>query len=102
MKTKKKALETQIRLEVTEALSGIKDAYRRVLGTERALDLAEENFRITSDRFAEGSLTSTDYVDAETALSKTKSETVIARTGLAQAWISYFLATSADITKEVL
>jgi outer membrane protein len=41
---------------------------------EKAIEQAEENFRINRERYKEQVATSTDVIDAQTLLTKTKSD----------------------------
>ncbi|MBN1355411.1 TolC family protein [bacterium] len=97
----RRAVESMIELDVIGAILRIKDASLRIDVAERALLQAEENFRLTRDRFSEGTLTNTDFLDAELALSRSRSNRVIARTDLNLAWVMYFAATGRDILEEV-
>jgi outer membrane protein len=96
------AVESSVALEVVQAMLGIQDADQRITVAERALMQAEENFRLTADRFSEGSLTNTDYLDAELALSRSRSRKILTRTDLNSAWVQYLSASGRDILEEVL
>ncbi len=96
------ALESAIDLEVTRAILGIESAYKHRDVADRARGQAEENFRITADGFKEGTLTNTDYLDAEIALDKARTDAVIQQTRCRQAWIDYHLALGTDLLKEGL
>jgi outer membrane protein len=100
IEAERKAALENIRLEVTKAVMSIEDMQRRLEVAKRAEGQAQENFRITSDRFSAGSLTNTDYLDAEIALDKSSTSTVLAEADLDQAWIDYFQAVGADFMKE--
>jgi outer membrane protein len=94
------SLINTIHLEVTDARLAIANAKAQLEVAERAVDQAEENFRITADRFREGTLTNTDFLDAETALSTARSRRIIARMELNRAWIQYLYTTGADLLQE--
>lgn len=89
-----------IHLEVTDARLAVANANALLEVASRAVDQAEENFRITADRFREGTLTNTDFLDAEIALSTARSRRIIARMDVNRAWIQYLFATGADLLQE--
>ena len=96
----RKALEAGLRLEVLQAVTAIKDAMARLTVSERSQATAEENFRITADRFAEGTLTNTDFLDAEITLANTRTQKVVAETSLAGSWLTLWIVTGKDLLKE--
>jgi outer membrane protein TolC len=50
----------------------MKQAYKKVTLAELTVQQAEENMRVTSDKFKNGLATSADVIDAETALISAK------------------------------
>ncbi len=61
-----------ITLEVTQNYLNMKQAYKKVTLAELTVLQAEENMRVTSDKFKTGLATSADVIDAETALISAK------------------------------
>ena len=61
-------LEDQVVLEVTQAFLGLRQARQRIAAAESAVGQAEENLRVTTDRFREGVALSRDVLDAEVLL----------------------------------
>jgi outer membrane protein len=96
----REALESRIRLEIIKARLAIEEAGKRLDVAQRTRGQSEENFRITADRFKEGTLTNTDYLDADTALFRASTAVVVAQAGLDQAWVDYLFAAGADLSDE--
>lgn len=94
------AIEATLTQAVEAAAIGIDDVRARLTVTERAVVQAEEQFRITADRFHEGTLTNTDYLDADSALSRERINLIIARNDLHLAWIRHQLAIGRDLLEE--
>ncbi len=94
------AMQRKIKLEVIQSILGIDDALARIEVARRAETQAEENYRITSDRFNEGTLSNTDFLDAEIALSRARTRLVIAETDLHSAWMEYKSAMGLDLLEE--
>jgi len=67
-------IKDQIALEVKNAFLLLKEAEKRIFVAKVAIAQAEENFRINEERFREQVATSTDVIDAQTLLTKTKSD----------------------------
>ncbi len=95
------ALKSTITRDVETALIELDDTRARLAVADRAVIQAEEQFRMTADRFHEGTLTNTDYLDAEIALSRERVNHVITRTDLMLAWVRYLLVTGRDILEEL-
>lgn len=57
-----------ITLEVTQNYLNMKQAYKKVALAELTVQQAEENMRVTSGKFKNGLATSSEVIDAETAL----------------------------------
>jgi outer membrane protein len=64
----------QVILEMKNAYLLLREAEKQVLVSKRAIDQAEENFRINQERYREQVSTSTDVIDAQTLLTKAKSD----------------------------
>ena len=67
-------VKDQIALEVKNAFLLMKEAERHIMVAQVAITQAEENFRISEERFREQVATSTDVIDAQTLLTKTRSD----------------------------
>ncbi|NQU04236.1 MAG: TolC family protein [Syntrophaceae bacterium] len=67
-------IKDQIALEVKNAFLLLKEAEKHIFVAKVAIEQAEENFRINEERFREQVATSTDVIDAQTLLTKTKSD----------------------------
>lgn len=67
-------VKDQIALEVKNAFLILKEAEKHIMVAKVAIEQAEENFRINEERFREQVATSTDVIDAQTLLTKTKSD----------------------------
>lgn len=67
-------LKDQIVLEVKNAYLMVREAERQIEVTRKAIDQAEENYRITVERFREQVATSTDVLDAQTLLTRARSD----------------------------
>ena len=86
-------MEDQVVLEVTQAVLGLRQARQRIAAAGSAVGQAEENLRVTTDRFQEGVALSRDVLDAEVLLLQ-------ARTTRAQALADRALA-AARLRKAV-
>lgn len=94
------AAVSRIELDIRQALTRITDARMRLEVAGRAVVQAEENFRVTRERFESGVLTHTDYLDAETALYQTRCNRLILEAELQKAWINYHIAMGRDLVEE--
>jgi outer membrane protein TolC len=63
-----------ISLDVKNAYLQLKEAEKRIFVTRKAIEQAEENFRINEERYREQVANSTDVIDAQTLLSRSKSD----------------------------
>jgi len=63
-----------ISLQIKNSYLLLKEAEKRIFVAEKAIEQAEENFRINGERYKEQVATSTDVIDAQTLLTKTKSD----------------------------
>lgn len=64
----------QITLEVKSSYLLLREAEKQIFVSKRAIEQAEENFRITQERYREQVATSTDVLDAQTLLTRAKSD----------------------------
>jgi outer membrane protein TolC len=71
---KLKTVKEQIRLEFDTATNDARIAAERITTAETAVKQGEENLRINKDRYQEHVGTATDVIDAQTLLTKTKTE----------------------------
>ena len=67
-------LNDQITLEVKNAYLLLREAEKQISVSKKAIEQAEENFRLTRERYREQVATSTDVLDAQTLLTRTKSD----------------------------
>jgi outer membrane protein TolC len=67
-------VKDQITLEVKNAYLSLREAEKQIFVTRKAIEQAEENFRITQERYKEQVATSTDVLDAQTLLTRAKSD----------------------------
>jgi outer membrane protein len=64
----------QIALEVKNSYLLLHEAEKQVRVSQKAIEQAEENFRINTERYREQVGTSTEVIDAQTLLTKTRSD----------------------------
>ena len=67
-------IRDQITLEVKNAFLLLHEAEKQVQVAKKAIEQAEENFRINTERYREQVGTSTDVIDAQTLLTKARSD----------------------------
>jgi outer membrane protein len=67
-------IRDQITLEVKNALLLVGEAEKQLPVTKKAIEQAEENFRINTERYREQVGTATEVIDAQTLLTKTRSD----------------------------
>jgi outer membrane protein TolC len=67
-------VQDQIVLDVKNAYLMVKEAEKQILVTRKAIEQAEENYRINKERYQEQVSTSTDVLDAQTILTRAKSD----------------------------
>jgi outer membrane protein len=79
------ALEDQIRLEIKQAYLDLAEAEKNIPTTTKAVEQAEENLRVSRERYEAQVATSTEVLDAQTLLTK-------ARTNYYRALYSHHLA----------
>ncbi|MBW2096461.1 MAG: TolC family protein [Deltaproteobacteria bacterium] len=69
----KKALEDRILLEVKNALLDLEVARKDIPTTKKAVEQAEENLRVSEERYKVQATTSTEVLDAQTLLTQARS-----------------------------
>lgn len=65
-------IRDNIRQQVKEAYLGVKQSENKILAVQKAVEQAEENFRMSEERYKEQVATSTEVLDAQTLLTKTQ------------------------------
>ena len=65
-------IQDQITLEVKEAFLNVKEAEKNIVTVEKAVAQAQESYRISEERYNEQMATSTDVLDAQTLLTRTR------------------------------
>jgi len=68
----KKRLEDNIRFDLKKALMDIAEAGKKIPTAEKAVAQAEENLRVSEERYKAQSTTSTEVLDAQTLLSQAR------------------------------
>ncbi len=86
-----KTLKDAVTLEVTQDYYNLIKASEKVTVSQETVKQAEENYRVTDDKFKQGMALNSELLDAETALKQ-------ARTNYTQALVDYELA-KAQIEK---
>jgi outer membrane protein len=66
----RKTLEDGIRLELKQAIISLKEAEEKIPTAKKAVDQAEENLRVSEERYKAQVTTSTEVLDAQTLLSQ--------------------------------
>lgn len=90
------ALEDSLRVEVNDAIEGLKEA-RFALGvTESGLRAAEESYRVRRELFRAGRSTLVELTDAEAELTRARIEAVNARVNSRIALVAYNYAVGKD------
>jgi outer membrane protein len=69
-----KELNDQITLEIKNAYLLLREAENQITVSEKVIEQAEENFRISEERYKERVATSTEVLDAQTLLTRAKSQ----------------------------
>lgn len=64
----------KVAFEVKAAYILVRESEKQVFVAQKSIDQAEENFRINNERYKEQVATSTDVLDAQTLLTKAKSD----------------------------
>ncbi|MGD8227781.1 MAG: TolC family protein [Desulfobacteraceae bacterium] len=65
-------LEDNIRLELKEAMLGLEEAEKNIPTTKKAVESAEENVRVSNERYKAQVTTITEVLDAQTRLSQAR------------------------------
>jgi len=81
----REALVDKIRLEIKRAILDLEEADKNVPTTKKAMEQAEENLRVSQERFKAQVTTSTEVLDAQTLLTQ-------ARTNYFTAFYDHYLA----------
>jgi len=68
----RKALEDGVRLEVKNAILGLEEAEKNIPTTSKAVKQAEENLRVSRERYKAQVTTSTEVLDAQTLLTRAR------------------------------
>ncbi len=66
LKSQRDDLYSLIGLQVRQAWLNVKEAQKRIAVTQQAIEQAEENMKVTTDRYQQGLSTNTDVLRAET------------------------------------
>ncbi len=64
--------EKEIILEVREVVRNVNEAQRRYQNTLRSLDLAEQSYAMTQDRFENGQVTAREWMEAQITLKRNR------------------------------
>ncbi len=67
-------IKDQVALEVKNAWLALHEAEKEVAVTKKSIEQADENFRVSTERYKEHVGTSTDVIDAQTLLTKAKTD----------------------------
>jgi len=67
-------VKDQVALEVKNAYLLMREAEKRIFVAKKAIEQAEENYRLNEERYKEQVATSTDVLDAQTLLTRAKSD----------------------------
>lgn len=67
-------LKDRVALEVKSNYLTVRETEKRIGVAEKAIEQAEENYRINQERYKEQVATSADVIDAQTLLTRTKSD----------------------------
>jgi len=68
----RKTMEDGIRLQLKSAIIGLKEAEEKIPTAKKAVDQAEENLRVSEERYKAQVTTSTEVLDAQTLLSQAR------------------------------
>ncbi|MGO9137523.1 MAG: TolC family protein [Syntrophales bacterium] len=67
-------IKDQVSLDVKNTWLALHEAEKQVAVTEKSIEQADENFRVSTERYKEHVGTSTDVIDAQTLLTKAKTD----------------------------
>jgi outer membrane protein TolC len=68
----RKSIEDGIKLQLKQAVLGLKEAEEKIPTAQKAVDQAEENLRVSEERYKAQVTTSTEVLDAQTLLSQAR------------------------------
>jgi outer membrane protein TolC len=91
------ALEDSLRVEVNDAIEGLKEANFALGVTEAGLRAAEESYRVRRELFRAGRSTLVELTDAEAELTRARIEAVNARVNSRIALVAYNYALGRDM-----
>ena len=74
LRERRRDTEAELRLQLSRALEGYRVAERSVGVAKKAVEQAEENYRITQNRFRQRVATTTEQLDARFLLTRARSE----------------------------
>jgi outer membrane protein TolC len=69
-----KELNDQITLEIKNAYLVLQETEKQIAVSQKVIEQAEENFRISEERYKERVATSTEVLDAQTLLTRAKAD----------------------------
>jgi len=68
----RKSIEDGIKLQLKQAILGLKEAEEKIPTVQKAVEQAEENLRVSEERYKAQVTTSTEVLDAQTLLSQAR------------------------------
>jgi outer membrane protein len=68
----RKSIEDGIKLQLKQAILGLKEAEEKIPTAQKAVEQAEENLRVSEERYKAQVTTSTEVLDAQTLLSQAR------------------------------
>jgi outer membrane protein TolC len=98
----KGALRDSVKIEVLQAYQTLRESEDAVQTTKRALDAAEEGYRVRRELFRNGRATSVELTDSEVQLSRAGADAVDARANLRFARASLIHAIGRDVPPALL
>jgi outer membrane protein TolC len=98
----KAALRDTVKIEVLQAYQSLRESEDAVQTTKRALDAAEEGYRVRRELFRNGRATSVELTDSEVQLSRAGNDAVDARANLRFARASLLHAIGRDVPPALL
>jgi len=98
----KAVLRDSVKIEVLQSYQALREAEDAVQTTKRALDAAEEGYRVRRELFRNGRATSVELTDSEVQLSRAGLQAVDARANLRYARASLLHATGRDVPPALL
>lgn len=88
----KDASETQVTLDITQALLNLKSTVESLESAKAAVQLAEEVFRLTELRFKGGQASTSDMIQVERDQTRARGNLVTSRADVDLAWLKYLQA----------